>query len=122
MVSNAIDDSGAPAGAAASASPALYVDLDGTLIASDILWESLAKLAHQSPLGLLASLAALRGGRAAFKQAVAERVSLDAALLPYRPEVVEYLATERARGRRCACRKRFSAIVKTSNSKSSTRL
>ncbi|GAA4359382.1 UbiA family prenyltransferase [Variovorax defluvii] len=78
----------------------LYVDLDGTLIATDSLHESLLKLARTEPVALFSlPLWALRG-RAAFKKEVASRVTLDAETLPYRPEVLELVRRARAGGRR----------------------
>lgn len=74
------------------------VDLDGTLIAGDLFWECLLRLALIRPWVLLqVPLWALRG-RAYLKRQVAVRVSLDASGLPYRPEVLEHLAQARARG------------------------
>jgi 4-hydroxybenzoate polyprenyltransferase len=77
----------------------LYVDLDGTLIASDLLWESLVALARRRPLDLLCLPRWLLGGKAAFKACVAKRGSVDVRTLPYRPEVLAYIASQRALGR-----------------------
>lgn len=84
---------------AAAATP-LYVDLDGTLIATDLLWESLCLLARSRPADLLRVPFWLRGGRAALKRRLAERVTPDVSRLPYRPEVLSYLGEQRAAGRR----------------------
>ncbi|HVN44837.1 MAG TPA: UbiA family prenyltransferase [Steroidobacteraceae bacterium] len=78
----------------------LVVDLDGTLIASDLLIESVIRLLRDKPLALLALPRWLVQGRAHLKREVAQRVDLDATLLPYRTELVEYLRAERARGRK----------------------
>lgn len=78
----------------------LYVDLDGTLIASDTLWESAVALAHQRPADVLRLPAWLASGRAVLKRRIAERVSLDPATLPYRPDVLERIEKARAAGRR----------------------
>ncbi len=78
----------------------IYVDLDGTLIASDMLWETLCGLICHNPLILFALPFWLRQGRARFKHEVARRVTIDPALLPYRPEVLHYLEAEHVRGRR----------------------
>lgn len=78
----------------------LYVDLDGTLIATDTLWESLCLLARRHPASGLALPFWAIGGKAALKTRIAERVCPDAALLPYRPEILERLRQERATGRR----------------------
>ncbi|MCW3476887.1 UbiA family prenyltransferase [Limobrevibacterium gyesilva] len=78
----------------------LVVDLDGTLIKSDLLVESFSVLLSTMPLRGPDALAALRGGRAAFKARVAEQVALDVASLPLNPQLLAYLQAEKARGRR----------------------
>jgi 4-hydroxybenzoate polyprenyltransferase/phosphoserine phosphatase len=78
----------------------LCVDLDGTLIRTDVLLESFLGLVKTSPLRALRALTRLRRGRAEFKQEIADQVELDATVLPYDDEVVEYLREERASGRR----------------------
>ena len=88
-------------GPPAPAVPApLVVDLDGTLTPTDTLAESLLRLARSSPLALLPVAFSLLRGRAAFKEAVAARVTLPVAQLPYRAELLEYLREQRALGRR----------------------
>jgi 4-hydroxybenzoate polyprenyltransferase/phosphoserine phosphatase len=83
-----------------SADCPLYVDLDGTLVATDTLWESLLALLRERPLLALATPFWLLSGRARFKRRLAERVVPDAASLPYREELVAFLVEERRRGRR----------------------
>ncbi|MBT2326257.1 UbiA family prenyltransferase [Variovorax paradoxus] len=78
----------------------LYVDLDGTLIATDLLHESLLQLVRASPQSLLALPLWLLRGKAAFKDEVAQRTFVDVATLPYRPEVLEFVRSARAAGRR----------------------
>ena len=78
----------------------VYVDLDGTLIKSDLLWESLFMLARQKPAALWrVPLWALKG-KACLKAEIARRIAFDAALLPYRAEVVDQLSEARAAGHR----------------------
>jgi phosphoserine phosphatase len=79
--------------------PVLCVDLDGTLIASNLLWESLVRLARQHPLLLLLVPLWLLRGKAYLKEQLAARVRLDPATLPYRPDVLAFLREEKARGR-----------------------
>jgi 4-hydroxybenzoate polyprenyltransferase len=85
-----------------SATPAtaLYVDLDGTLIASDMLWESVCCLAAQEPIALFRLPGWLLSGRAVLKRELAKRVRPDATVLPYRPEVLDYIRSARDNGRR----------------------
>ncbi|MBW2421216.1 MAG: UbiA family prenyltransferase [Deltaproteobacteria bacterium] len=78
----------------------IYVDLDGTLISSDMLWESLWLLLRSRPADLVRLPGWLLGGKAHFKEKISSRVQVMPETLPYRPEVVAYLETERARGRR----------------------
>lgn len=77
----------------------LCVDLDGTLVATDMLHEALLLLAKGSPRHLAAFPFWLRHGRAGFKHRVAARVEIDPAHLPYRPEVLDLIAQARAEGR-----------------------
>ncbi|RZU02661.1 UbiA family prenyltransferase [Rivibacter subsaxonicus] len=78
----------------------LYVDLDGTLIATDLLHESLVLLVRDRPLAALQLPGWLLRGKAAFKREIARRVRLDPAALPYRAEVLDLIRTARAQGRR----------------------
>jgi 4-hydroxybenzoate polyprenyltransferase/phosphoserine phosphatase len=78
----------------------LYVDLDGTLIATDSLHESLLKLVRASPLALLSLPLWLLRGRAVLKREVALRTMVDVSTLPYRPEVLEFVRRAREAGRR----------------------
>jgi len=79
----------------------LYVDMDGTLIATDVLWESLLLVMKGRPLvALRLPLWAMGHGWAYMKDQLAQRVMPDVARLPYRREVVEFLKEERGRGRR----------------------
>ena len=74
------------------------VDVDGTLIAGDVLWESFATLARQRPLTALRVLLTLTRGRAHFKQCVAEHVTVDPTSLLYREELLEELRELNRRG------------------------
>jgi len=78
----------------------VFVDLDGTLIRTDLLWESLAALLRARPLSLLRLPLWLASGKAAFKARLAERAVPDPQTLPYREEVLQYLRAQRAAGRR----------------------
>jgi len=77
----------------------LVVDLDGTLVRTDLLVESVFLLIRQSPARILQLPLWLARGRAHFKQQLAKRVLPDAHTLPYHPELVALLHEERARGR-----------------------
>ena len=78
----------------------LCVDLDGTLILSDLLWETFARLVKMRPLAALLAPICLFRGRAALKRQLAKRVTLDVANLPYNEPLLAYLRAERLGGRR----------------------
>lgn len=77
----------------------LAVDLDGTLIASDLLWEGLFALLKKNPLNIFLVPFWLFKGPARLKQAIAAAVDIDPATLPYRPEILKRLREEQANGR-----------------------
>src|SRR2546423_3047036 len=80
-------------------SPPLCIDLDGTLLKTDTLWETaLAHLKAHPWKALLFPLWLLRG-RAYLKQRLAEGVKLDCASLPYTRELLDYLRQAHASGR-----------------------
>lgn len=78
---------------------ALCVDLDGTLVKSDTLVDSLFVLARRHPARLPGVIGALFRGKAAVKAYVTSQVSLDPAYLPYNRKLIEYLMRERELGR-----------------------
>jgi 4-hydroxybenzoate polyprenyltransferase len=78
---------------------ALCVDLDGTLLDSDLLYESLLALLARNPLYLFLLPLWLLGGKAALKRQIASRVSLDPRHLPYNRQVLEALSTTAQRPR-----------------------
>ena len=77
----------------------LCVDLDGTLIRSDVLFESAAVLLSRKPWLAFAMAGWLTGGKARMKREIATRIELNAALLPYNEDFVEWATAEHARGR-----------------------
>ena len=78
----------------------LYVDLDGTLVATDLLWEGVVLLARRSPWRLLTIVfSTLPRGRAAFKRIIAQEALLDVSTLPYRQETVARVRAARQAGR-----------------------
>ena len=77
----------------------LCVDLDGTLIHTDVLWEGIKFLLRRKPLALLWMLPSLRGGRAPFKKAVSAKSTVSVDSLPWRESLVSWLRSEAANGR-----------------------
>ena len=69
----------------------IAVDLDGTLIYSDTLYETFLLLLKRNPLYLFLAVFWLLKGRAYLKQQIAQRVTLDASALPYCMSLVEQL-------------------------------
>lgn len=87
-------------GVSAAGTP-LFVDLDGTLIRTDVLFESAVLAVRRSPAVLLRMPVWLMlGGRARLKRELAGRAGelFDPAALPYVPEVLAWLRQERAAG------------------------
>jgi 4-hydroxybenzoate polyprenyltransferase len=78
----------------------LCVDLDGTVVKSDTLMDSLLLLLRSRPLDTLRVPLWLLRGKAAVKAEVGARVALDVRHLPYNRSVVEYLEVQRGEGRR----------------------
>ncbi|GMU46721.1 MAG: hypothetical protein AMXMBFR26_15030 [Porticoccaceae bacterium] len=77
----------------------LVVDLDGTLIRTDMLVESTLRLLRDRPFDLLRLPAWLAQGRAALKRRLAERTGFDPADLPYHRPLLDWLHEQRRQGR-----------------------
>jgi 4-hydroxybenzoate polyprenyltransferase/phosphoserine phosphatase len=82
-----------------AAMPVLCVDLDGTLVKSDTLYDSALAVARHRPLALLNIPGWLLQGKASLKRHLAETIQLDVAHLPYNRELLQYLEQQRALGR-----------------------
>lgn len=78
----------------------LCVDLDGTLLNTDMLWESLKDVARKRPWCALLFPFWFLQGRAHLKQQVAARANVDIAALPYHHGLLAFLKAEKARGRK----------------------
>jgi 4-hydroxybenzoate polyprenyltransferase/phosphoserine phosphatase len=77
----------------------LVVDLDNTLIRSDLLVEAGFGLVGREPMAIFALLGQVTNGKAALKAYLADRVDIDVATLPYNPEVLKRIESARAQGR-----------------------
>lgn len=84
----------------AAISRPLCVDLDGTLVRTDTLIETLLQLVRSNPFVVFLMPVWLASGLARFKQEVARRLILPAAELPYDDALLAFLRAERAAGRR----------------------
>ena len=78
----------------------LCVDLDGTLVKSDTLVDSLLVLLRAHPRSFLQTFRWVLDGKAALKAQVGRVVSLDVAHLPYNRPLLTFLEQEHAQGRR----------------------
>ena len=74
----------------------LCIDLDGTLIRSDLMVESALGLMRHNPLNLLRFGVWLLRGKAHLKREIAQRTTVDVALLPYEPRILQWLHDEGA--------------------------
>jgi 4-hydroxybenzoate polyprenyltransferase/phosphoserine phosphatase len=89
----------------------LAVDLDGTLVRTDLLIEAVMQLAKEHP-GLLLMLPFwLARGKAHFKDEVFSRVDLAVESLPYNQPFLDYLKAEHERGRTLILATASSAAV-----------
>ena len=77
----------------------LVVDLDGTLIRTDMMWEALAQILRRNPLAIFQILFWWSRGRAKLKQKLAARFNVDAARLPYHEPFLAWLRAEKKSGR-----------------------
>ena len=77
----------------------LCVDLDGTLIYSDALYEALLVLIRKNLFYLLLLPVWVLRGKAHFKHKIAEHCELDPTHLPYNQDLLAYLEQQRDLGR-----------------------
>ena len=78
----------------------LVIDLDGTLIRTDMLHESVLRLLRDKPLSTLLIPFWVMSGKAELKRNLSARTAFDAGSLPYNEEFLTWLTEERANGRR----------------------
>jgi 4-hydroxybenzoate polyprenyltransferase/phosphoserine phosphatase len=77
----------------------LVVDLDGTLINTDMLHESALKLLGKNPLNTFKLPYWLSQGKAALKGKLADRTDIDPSTLPYNPKLLSWLKEQQKSGR-----------------------
>ena len=80
---------------------ALVVDLDGSLISTDTLYESLMGLLKANVFLILLLPFWLLKGKAHLKNNIAQRVTIDVATLPYNQAVINYIKAAKEQGRKC---------------------
>ncbi|NIN70682.1 MAG: UbiA family prenyltransferase [Gemmatimonadetes bacterium] len=76
----------------------LIMDVDGTLIRSDLLWEGFAWILTRRPRRLLPALLALSRGRPSLKAFLARESAIDIDDLPLEPAALELIDDARAAG------------------------
>jgi 4-hydroxybenzoate polyprenyltransferase len=77
----------------------LVIDLDGTLVRTDMLWETLFLFLRKFPLSFLLPLYWLLRGKAFLKHKLASKTEIDIEKLPYESRVIEIIERERNKGR-----------------------
>lgn len=77
----------------------LVIDLDGTLLRSDLLLETGMAFLRSQPLQCLKPLGWLTKSKATLKEGLALATDIDVSVLPYDPQVIEFINTERKLGR-----------------------
>ena len=78
----------------------LYVDLDGTLINTDLLFESFIEFIKENPFNILLSIKWLLKGKAYLKNKLAQNTFIDIKNLPYNELFLSYLKNEKNNGRK----------------------
>jgi 4-hydroxybenzoate polyprenyltransferase len=77
----------------------LCVDLDGTLIYTDMLHESALKMLRHNPIDTLRIPYWLSQGKAVLKDNIAQRVSVNPKALPYNIDLIDWLNEQRTKNR-----------------------
>ena len=85
---------------AVAPAPPLVVDLDGTLLRSDLLVESAVLFLRDSPQRFWLPFLWLARGKAVLKQRLAQATQIDVSSLPFSPEVMALVREARDAGRK----------------------
>jgi 4-hydroxybenzoate polyprenyltransferase len=78
----------------------IAVDLDGTLVRTDLLAECVSLFFIKNPIRFFKILIWLFRGKSILKIELANRFKLDASVLPYNVDLIEWLRAEKQSGRR----------------------
>lgn len=95
---DSVTDPGADNGAPDTAVP-LVVDVDDTLLSTDLLVESFLALLASAPTDAFRALLRLRGGKADLKIAIADRIQFDWRTMPFDEDVLALIEQARRDGR-----------------------
>lgn len=89
-----------PMSASCATSMPFVVDLDGTLVKSDLLFECVMSFVRSKPLHCLKLLPWLWHGKAYLKDRLAMATDIDVATLPYDPDALRMIEEQRNAGRK----------------------
>jgi 4-hydroxybenzoate polyprenyltransferase len=78
----------------------LVVDLDGTLIFTDLLYEAIILFVKKNPLNIFLCFLWLFKGKVYFKNKIFSIVIIQSKLLPYNRALIDFLEKEKAKGRK----------------------
>jgi len=78
----------------------IFVDLDGTLVRTDLFLESILRLIGRNPFNIIQIVLWLLKGRSYAKDRVAKRVSISVENLPYQTQLLDYLRQQKEQGKR----------------------
>lgn len=78
----------------------LIVDLDGTLICTDMLHETAIRVLKENPFHILLAPYWLLQGKAVLKRHLANHTNFDASSLPYNYDLIEWLKQQKSQGRK----------------------
>lgn len=72
----------------------LCVDLDGTLVKTDMLFECALRLIKKNPIYIIYLFLWLARGKAELKREVVSRIELDSSMFPFNDEILDYVRSE----------------------------
>ncbi len=78
----------------------IFVDLDGTLVRTDLFLESLLQLIRRNPFNIFQIILWILKGRSFAKERVANCVNLYVEHLPYQTQLLNYLREQKEQGKR----------------------
>ena len=77
----------------------IFVDLDGTLVRTDLFFETILQLIKRNPINLFLVVFWLIQGRSVAKDKIANLVDVDAENLPYEASLIDFLREKKAQGK-----------------------
>jgi 4-hydroxybenzoate polyprenyltransferase len=89
-----------PAASATGSEFPLCVDLDGTLVRTDCLWETTVQILFRHPLRLVGILLGCWQGKAWIKKQLGQAIPLPVESLPYIAEVIDLIKRAKSSGRK----------------------